>query len=64
MRVHPDKPFEFDFVVDSGDQHTLDQRETSLLVKYFLTFFTIPEEDLWVNLSPMNAAGSSPRTWP
>ena len=52
MRIHPDKPFEFDFVVDSGDRHTLDQKEASLLIKYFLTFLTIPEEDLWVNLSP------------
>ena len=52
MRVYPAKPFEFDFVIDSGDRRTLDQRETSLLVKYFLTCLTIPEEDLWVNLSP------------
>ena len=52
MRVYPDKPFEFDFVVDSGDRHTIDQKETSLLIKYFLTCLTIPEEDLWVNLSP------------
>jgi len=52
MRVYPDKPFDFDFVVDSGDQPTLGQKETALLVKYFLTFLTIPEEDLWVNLSP------------
>ena len=52
MRVYPSKPFEFDFVVDSGDKQTIDQKETALLVKYFLTFLTIPEEDLWVNLSP------------
>lgn len=52
MRVYPNKPFEFDFVVDSGDRHALDKKETSLLIKYFLTFLTIPEEDLWVNLSP------------
>lgn len=52
MRVYPDKPFEFDFMVGSGDRHTIDQREASLLIKYFLTCLTIPEEDLWVNLSP------------
>ena len=52
MRVYPDKPFEFDFMVGSGDRHTIDQKETSLLIKYFLTCLTIPEEDLWVNLSP------------
>ncbi len=52
MRVNPDKPFELDFVVDSGNRHALNQRDTALLIKYFLTFLTIPEEDLWVNLSP------------
>jgi len=55
MRVYPDKPFEFDFVVDSADRHAINQKETSLLIKYFLTFLTIPEEDLWVNLSPYEA---------
>jgi hypothetical protein len=52
MRVYPAKPFEFDVVVDSRDRHTLDQKETSLLIKYFLTCLTVPEQDLWVNLSP------------
>jgi len=55
MRVYPNKPFEFDFVVDSGGRRMLDQKETSLLIKYFLTFLTVPEEDLWVNLSPYEA---------
>ena len=55
MRVYPNNPFDFAFVVDSGDKRHLDQKETSLLVKYFLTFLTIPEEDLWVNLSPYEA---------
>ena len=52
MRVYPDKPFEFDFVVDQGDYRALSQKDTSLLIKYFLTFLTIPQEDIWVNLSP------------
>ena len=29
-----------------------DQKETALLIKYFLTCLTVPQEDLWVNLSP------------
>ncbi len=52
MRTYPDKPFQFDFIVDSGDRHTVDQKETSLLIKYFLTCLTMPQKDLWVNLSP------------
>ena len=55
MRLEAEKPFQFDFVVDSGDRHSLDQKETALLIKYFLTFLTIPEQDLWVNLSPYEA---------
>jgi hypothetical protein len=48
MRVYPDKPFKFDFIVGSGDRQTISQKETSLLIKYFLTCLTIPEKDLWV----------------
>src|SRR4051812_43572669 len=52
IRVSPTKPFEFDFVIDAGDRHKLDQKETSVLIKYFLTVLTVPQEDIWVNLSP------------
>ncbi|MDE2230661.1 MAG: TolC family protein [Candidatus Omnitrophica bacterium] len=52
MRVYPENPFEFDFMVDAQDKGTISRKETSLLIKYFLTFLTIPEGDLWVNLSP------------
>ena len=55
MRVFPAKPFEFDFMVGSGDRQIIDQKQTSTLIKYFLTCLTIPEEDLWVNLSPYEA---------
>jgi|GEM_PF-4395686 len=55
LKLHRDNPFVFDFVVNQG-QENLDEtnfREESLtLVKYFLASLTIPEEDLWVNLSP------------
>ena len=52
IRIHPNKPFEFDFMVDGGSQSKISQDQTNILVKYFLTFLTVPEEDLWVNLSP------------
>ncbi len=55
VKVHPDQPLVFDFIVDSGntqaDQAML-KAETRKLVKYFLAALTIPEKDLWVNLSP------------
>ncbi|PIW62278.1 MAG: hypothetical protein COW13_02770, partial [Candidatus Omnitrophica bacterium CG12_big_fil_rev_8_21_14_0_65_50_5] len=42
-------------IVDSGDEsldETTFKSESEKLIKYFLTALTVPEEDLWVNLSP------------
>ncbi|GEM_PF-3562980 len=57
LKVHPENPFAFDFIVDTGhsglkagDQALKD--ESNRLIKYFLASMTIPEKDLWVNLSP------------
>jgi len=54
IKVHVDNPFRFDFILDKGDRRLAYQLqdESTKLVKYFLAGITIPEEDLWVNLSP------------
>ncbi|MDE2215201.1 MAG: class I SAM-dependent methyltransferase [Candidatus Omnitrophica bacterium] len=55
IKVHSDNPFQFDFILDKGDSRlgSAGLREESLkLIKYFLTGLTVPEKDLWVNLSP------------
>jgi len=72
IKIHPDNPFRFDFILDQGDssvspasstnerspegqagtQYQQLKQEASKLIKYFLASLTIPEEDLWVNLSP------------
>jgi len=55
IKVHADNPFRFDFILDQGDSElSKDQLkdESSKLIKYFLASLTIPEKDLWVNLSP------------
>ncbi|MDD3375459.1 MAG: hypothetical protein PHY73_07060 [Candidatus Omnitrophica bacterium] len=55
VRVNPKNPFELDFIVDVGDTSLNDQefeKESEKLIKYFLASLTIPESDLWVNLSP------------
>jgi threonine dehydratase len=49
LKVHTDNPFRFDFILDQGD--SLEQ-ESPKLIKYFLAGLTIPQQDLWVNLSP------------
>jgi|GEM_PF-6205900 len=55
LMVHPDDPFKFDFLIDSGDTGFKGQalRQESLkLIKYFLAALTVPENQMWVNLSP------------
>src|SRR5205814_1829907 len=47
----------FDFIMDIGDSGlSLDSKEfrqeARKLIKYFLASITVPEKDLWVNLSP------------
>jgi len=61
LRVFPENPFRFDFVLSLGDKTSLKsqgaekdylKQESNKLIKYFLAALTIPEKDLWVNLSP------------
>ena len=55
IKTHLDNPFQFDFILDKGQSglggEQLSQ-ESSKLIKYFLAALTIPEKDMWVNLSP------------
>lgn len=56
MTVHPEDPLRLDFIVDSGDSGlsgTALEAETQRLVRYFLASMTVPQDDLWVNLSPV-----------
>ncbi|MDD3375317.1 MAG: FHA domain-containing protein [Candidatus Omnitrophica bacterium] len=55
IRVYPNNSLKFDFIVDSGDTGltgTALKNESEKLIKYFLAALTIPEDNLWVNLSP------------
>jgi hypothetical protein len=55
IKVHPQNPFQFDFIMDKGDSTLSDQglkNESTTLIKYFMASLTVPEGDLWVNLSP------------
>ena len=70
MTVHPEDPFQFDFIIDSGNtEFSSDQvkEESERLVKYFLASMTVPKDDLWVKLSPyendaVNTGTGAPRT--
>ena len=55
LTIHPENPLRFDFIVDRGEtplQGDELKTEYEKLIKYFLATLTIPEDDLWVNLSP------------
>ncbi|MFH0753116.1 MAG: hypothetical protein V2A70_00950 [Candidatus Omnitrophota bacterium] len=60
IKVYRNDPFRFDFILDTGDMssdvgtlHATSLRnDSNRLIKYFLAALTIPEKDLWVNLSP------------
>jgi hypothetical protein len=55
LKIHSDNPFCFDFILDKGDSRLGNDQlksESTKLIKYFLASLTIPEKDLWVNLSP------------
>jgi len=55
LTLHPDNPLRFDFIVDTGDSGLAGEalaEEGQKLIKYFLATLTVPEKELWVNLSP------------
>ena len=60
IKVYRNAPFRFDFILDKGDidngvetQNLASlRRDSTRLIKYFLAALTVPEKDLWVNLSP------------
>ena len=55
MTVDPADPFALTFLMEPGDA-SLAQADRSRtyerLIRYFLVSLTVPEDDLWVNLSP------------
>lgn len=57
FQLHKDNPFTFDFILDTGDSDFESNSEDvkaigKRLAGYFLAALTIPEGDMWVNLSP------------
>jgi len=55
IKVDLANPFKFEFIMDLGQSGLKGEslkQESETLIKYFLASLTIPEEDLWVNLSP------------
>lgn len=58
MELHPEDPFLVDFILDTGDTGLSGADltdETTKLAKYFLAGMAVPDQDLWVNLSPFES---------
>ena len=63
ITIHPDDPLKFSFIVNSGDTNLQGEElkaESQKLIKYFLASLTVPEDQLWVNLSPYDRANIIP----
>ena len=60
LTIHKDNPFLFDFIVDPGQEHAISKQslkeQGDRMVKYFFATLTLPEKDIWVNLSPSDRA--------
>lgn len=58
MRIGADNPLRMEFLIDTGDDPLDAEQSTAVnqrLINYFLTALTVPEDQLWVNLSPEEA---------
>jgi|GEM_PF-6779013 len=58
MRISSDNSLQLDFIVDTGQQHLEGEdlrAEADRMLQYFLTSLTVPEDEMWVNLSPYEA---------
>ena len=55
LTVRPEDPLQLDFIIDGGQTGLTGEGlrpESAKLINYFLTALTLPEDQLWVNLSP------------
>ena len=55
VTIHPDNPLRFDFIMDRGQSDLAGgplKEEYKKMIKDFMASLTVPEDELWVNLSP------------
>ncbi len=58
MTIYPENPLKFDFIVDVGSKDSTQAQPATLksesqkVINYFFAALTVPEEQMWVNLSP------------
>ena len=55
IALNPVDPFQFDFIVDPGEDALSGDElraEADRMIRYFMASVTVPEDQMWVNLSP------------
>ena len=55
MTIYPEDVLKFDFIIDSGDEELKGEefrKESERLIHYFMASLTVPDDEMWVNLSP------------
>ncbi len=55
LTLNTENPFEFNFIINNGDDKLTGadlETESKKLINYFLASLTVPEDQMWVNLSP------------
>ena len=62
IHVNPANPFQMDFIIRPSQGEKVSPQEASRQIKYFMAALTIPEGDLWVNLSPYEKNKIIPRS--
>ena len=52
IKLDKNNPYKINFIIDCYDKKNVSSEEVNDLIKYFLSALAVPEESLWVNLSP------------
>ncbi|NLE64964.1 MAG: hypothetical protein GX606_03495, partial [Elusimicrobia bacterium] len=63
IHVDPADPFRLSFIMYNGEEaFSVSEREAEYqkLIRYFMAALVVPNEDMWVNLSPREAEGIIP----
>jgi len=64
IKLYSDQPFKLDFIIDYGSRRYSELELKSFAsrqISYFLAALTIPDSDLWVNLSPFEPESICPQ---
>lgn len=62
IKIYPHDPLRMDMLIDAGDDN-YKQADALRMMRYFLAALTLPEEEMWVNLSPYEKMKIVPKSF-